>query len=299
MSKHHAIALGLVFGVCLVIPAELVADVYDDFGDSSFWQGVEPNDSVYQPPGLPDPGFDPNLWDMDDPHWTFYPLVCSNPYAEIITGEYADRALRVYADADPLIGKYAFMAAALEGPDPDPNTSTTHWDDTTDHYMLALCYVGGGYEDPNDDRGRAALIMHGNPAVWQAMALLFDFDEQIGEGDAYPHTHLIGLETGNGTEWKILVRVFIDPNAQHTGDPCDFTIYEPSSYNYLDDPKWQGADINQWEREGIWLLYQFEHDPNFQSGDPNGKFVRGTIWKGDKYDWDGTWLLECECSGPT
>jgi hypothetical protein len=52
------------------------------------------------------------------------------------------------------------------------------------------------------------------------------------------------------------------------------------------------------------MLLQFDPngthwDPNRPSdaNDPNCHWLRAAHWTGDKYDWDGTWLLQANCVG--
>jgi hypothetical protein len=142
------------------------------------------------------------------------------------------------------------------------------------------------------------MLMHLDKNLWTTYGWGLNLDAQTGAKDQYPHSYHVDILSENGFDYQNLVRVWIGPNSLYTGDPCDFTVYAPTFYNYLDDPKWEGVNIDEWERQGFWQLFQFESDPNFGTGDPNGKFLRGAIWYGGKYDWDGKWLLECECTGP-
>ncbi len=57
---------------------------------------------------------------------------------------------------------------------------------------------------------------------------------------------------------------------------------------YVEGIDWDGAsggfDQDVDEINGYWLALQLEGD-----GDPNNSILRGAIWDGEKFDWDGTW----------
>jgi hypothetical protein len=46
------------------------------------------------------------------------------------------------------------------------------------------------------------------------------------------------------------------------------------------------------------MLFGYFSDNNPDSADPNGKYLRGAFWNGDKYDWDGQWFLEVDLGDP-
>ncbi len=343
MHRNEVFVLGLFTVACVMAPSVLVADWYDDFTDGSYW-----NDPNYEfnwnlpPPADPPwggPGFDPNDWDLDNPYWSFYPLMSSNGVIECVTTLTGLNLMRIYSEPNPLAPQYTFLGAFVDDKDYDPNTSTTYRDDSTSHYILARFLYPGAQpdiDDPNLDRGAAIMLLHANPANWYAYALDIAFDDKIppwikdpnvdpndyydqfGHGWWAEHqwgTHSINIEAVEGTDWRNFRRVWIDPNGvrdvnsddPNTADPNDTTWLEPPEGgtgisrhrdpNY-DDTKWYGVDLDAWEREGFWVLFQFQLDPNHpdKPGDPNGKYLKAALWNGDKYDWDGQWLLEGELS---
>jgi len=342
MSERCALAFCLAVAVCVMAPTQAVADWYDDFSDGLFWENdPTPPNNVFWVHIDPVPPFDPNLWDMDDPHWSlFTPMAGVGSMVQIVNAQAGGNLMRLYGTPDPLTGLYAFLAAYVDDQDLDPNTSTTYFDDATSHYVLArMIYPGHiwGPDDPNRDCGKANIMIHGNLAVWAGLVFEIDFDDKIPpwvkfpndpnylDADAYQDTfehgwgwyghqwgtHHANLQTGAGTDWRNLRRIWIDPNGVRDVNSSDPNTSDPNDTLWLphlegnnkrdpnhDDPSWYGVDINTWEREGFWLLAQFELDPNHPNkpGDPNGKFFKGAIWQGDKYDWDGTWLLEGELS---
>ena len=284
MRGLDALSLGLAIIVCVLAPNRLVADYHDNFDDGSFWQGVAPNDSIFQPPTLPDPGFDPNLWEIDDPHWSFFTAVSENPLAEIIESDVVHRAVRLYCEATYFFPTDAMIAGYVNDQDRDANTSTAWWGDTGNFYLLCKGYnTDALLDDPNDpngqdpnlDKGSFNLVILADDAVWTGYRFGVDLHNK-----AYPnspwspsewYTTFTAIFAGSGTDWPQIQRTNLDPN----------------------DPNW--ADIDMWERTGMWMLCQFESDG--VAGDPNGKFIRTAIWGGDKFDWDGTWVLEIELNG--
>jgi hypothetical protein len=57
------------------------------------------------------------------------------------------------------------------------------------------------------------------------------------------------------------------------------------------------------EPNGFWFAFQF--DPNDPNGtgdpnDPNNHWLRGAIWEGGKFDWNGQWTIQARlCNNPT
>ncbi len=294
MTKVCALGVGLVVAVCVMAPTHVFADVYDDFSDGHYWE--DPNDEFDFPSGFPygDPGFDPNEWDIDNPHWSFFPLMVGQGYAEVVSNSVLDEALWMWCTYNPIWPGNCFFAAAPDDLDYDPNTSTTYFDDTTNHYAMAWVLYSGAYagqdpnypldpngQDPNEDRGTAMIILHGNADTWQTFAFNLDFGncttnawEPLTE---HHHTHHGNIQVFDGVPFRNAARFWLpeDPN----------------------DPNTPG-DIDMWERTGFWMMLQFEIDPNYDPGDPHGKFLKAAMWNGDKYDWDGTYVLSVQCSGP-
>ncbi len=276
MTRNSAFVLGLVMGVCMAVPA--MADWYDSFFDGDWY--LDANYSDGDKSKLPN--FDANdSWHIDDPQWWFYELAGEIFYETIENGAIR---LRVESPALPFL---FFLAAYIDDGDHDPNTSATYWDDTTNHYLLSLFIYPvnaapdpNDYDDPNWDAGAASLMMHADTAVWTDYNLKLDLDNKAPGGAGGPNTpwapgpyyfHFVSIKSGIGTDFVEMDRIKLWEN----------------------DPNW--TDMDQWEREGIWMLMQYQS--NGVTGDPNGKWMRAAVWPGGKYDWDGTYLLEAELSG--
>ncbi|MBN1342529.1 MAG: hypothetical protein JXQ73_07605 [Phycisphaerae bacterium] len=325
-GKSLVLGACLVAAVCLVAPVSVQADYFDDFSDGVFKRN-DPNNPQYDAndPYYSDPNYmrDPNLWDLDNPDWFVNQLVGVSFSYGIGSDAVADKALRL-AVTGYTIGPAPFgvIAAGVQYANTsigeDPNVSPTWWDDTTDHYFLSWCYYTNYPANPNSDRGRIGLLMHADPIDWTCFVFEKDFDNKAYTGwrlHEY-HTHHLNLQSmaftrvsdpdwGYNPVWNFK-RIWLDPNGcrdwqsldPNTADPNDTTWFDPGEDGArdpnLDDPKWLGIDLDGYERNGFWLLFQFKQDPNYDSGDPNGKFVMGAVWNGDKYDWDGEWLLEGE-----
>jgi len=310
MSKGHLTALGILAVVCMLTPGKLAADYYDDFRDGVF-ERVDPNGYGYDAndPYYTNPIYwtDPNVWDIDNPTWTILKLMGTSYAYGVGSDAVADKALRlsVVGYTFPPI-TMGFVGAVVNTGDTDPNTSPCYWDDTTDHYILAWCYYTNYPADPNDDKGRFFLCIHTDPVAWTCIGFALELDAGTGPLDIHPHcwhAETQGIDFTQATVapyyspfWNF-ERIWVDPNAGDPGsefpDPCDPTLVAPDDY---DDPKWYRVDMNSWERTGVWMLCQFTRDPNFAPGDPNGKFMKGAIWKGGKFDWDGEYLLDREFS---
>ncbi|MBN1345598.1 MAG: hypothetical protein JXQ73_23090, partial [Phycisphaerae bacterium] len=323
--ERSFVFLSVLLSVVLA-PSLVRADFYDDFRDGAYLRqdpngiGYDANDPYYTDPNY---WLDPNVWDIDNPDWSVMDLIGVSFSWNIGSDAIADKALRMavqgYSVGPATLG---VIATSPVCGDPDPNTSPIHWDDTADHYLLVWAYYTNAPADPNDDSGRITLFLHADTVAWTgiSMSLALDNKAYTGWADHQYWTHLIEVEgqnfvrvmtdPWNNPSWE-LTRVWIDTsgiqdsNYPHSDpnrhDPNDTTWYEPpessNRISALDETKWYGQDIEQWERTGYWMLVQFQHDPNFASGDPNGKYLRGAIWHGDKYDWDGEWVVEGHFAG--
>ncbi len=233
----------------------------------------------------------------------------------------ADTAVNLWAD------KHFFTQQGATGfyvkcGDTDPNTSPTWWGDATDHYALAWIYYTGyydpvadghsGYYDPNydpndddpaDDAGVALMMMHLDDANWTGLTFQFRFATWFHP--EYPNMppHHISLGSVAALTGAALRDVWIDPdhadwaNYPSIPDNGDRAVrLHPLPTTYA-GPNFGGEDLNVWERTGFWMLMQFDQDPNTDSGDPNGKYLRGAVWQGDKYDWGEKWVAEGELGG--
>ena len=136
MKKACLFGLGLATVLCLIAPANVVADYYDDFSDGDYTG-------------------DPNGWDIDNPPWEMLNLVGFTVYRGIVGDQ---KALRLFADSS--IWPYAAYFATVDDGDNDPNTSTTYWDDTTNHYLLVRAYYRGNVYSADANR-RIAEVARG------------------------------------------------------------------------------------------------------------------------------------------
>ncbi len=263
------------------------------------------------------------FWDSDNPDWWLYPQLAASPLAQIVSDSVADNALRLACDKYFVL-PWGSLITGVMSLDEDPNTSPTWWDDTTDHYILTWVYYTGyyhpshtdpnkrysyndpnydpNYDDPNDDKGRMLIIMHSTPGTMTGLVFAMDYDNN---DDSKPQTQHANLQAFNfqgdpdhaSANFK---RIWIDPNhagwASYPNLPAGCVYLNPSGDVY-EGPDFGGVNLNGWERSGFWALFQFEQDPNYAPGDPNGKWGRGAIWHGDKYDWDGKWILQGEYGG--
>jgi hypothetical protein len=260
LRRMCALSVGLVIGLCLWPSAPALADYYDNFSDG-------------------DAAGDPNGWDVDNPTWQYGELI-GTYFQESVQ----NNALRLFVD-NTFYPAY-FLGAYVDDGGMDPNTSATWWDDTTDHYFLCKAYNTGALtdpvhgNDPNWDKGSFSIMFHGSVYYWTSYSFKMDLDNKAPGGAGGPtspwppndqHKHYLGLKTGNGLEQYEIQRAWLPEN----------------------DPNW--ADVDTWEREGVWLLIQFTS--NGVTGDPNGKWLKAAIWPGDKYNWNGKYLLSVELSG--
>jgi len=318
--------------LAVATPCPLLADYYDGFDANDIW-GPDPNYANWDgitamgagaPPMLA--VFDANYsWAIDNPQWWIYKLMCNTATSYVDPN---GRAARIILRSNPYSGSYGVMALAPDDNNPDPNTSNTYWDDTTNHYVLVKVYYPGYFaheNDPNYDRGTAAIIMHGHPQLWTGLTFGMGFhncayqngDPNIPLGyelERYWTQHF-NLQAIQGPSVLNIQRLDIDPNGMRargsldpgTRDPNDLTRLAPpeglfgNPYRmpqYNGDPNLRFIDYDQMERDGFWMLMQFEIDPNHSPGDPNGKYLRGAIWPGDKYGWNGQWMLSYHLADP-
>jgi len=323
MRAHVTLAWCLAAAVCVIAPTRLMADWWDDFSDNNFWNDPNFSDGDWTQLDQYDANYG---WEADNPQWWVYALMC-HPDTFIVDANYG--AVRIWCEPHPFIPQFAYCGLAADDGVHSTPESETYWDDTSSHYVLCRAYYPGhpdGPNDPNFDCGKAGIFMHGHPFSQQSLLFMVDFDNKTYEdpcnpgsykwADHHVYTYHANVQSGIGTDFRNLSRIWIDPNGVRdpnrgldwsTADPNDTTWLEPPEGgtgiprhrdpNY-DDPRWYGVSIDAWERNGFWILMQFEIDPNYEPGDPNGKWVKGAIWSGDKYAWDGDWLVVGELSGP-
>ncbi len=303
-------AMNRCWAVCAVLalailPAVSYADFYDDFSDGSYTEST---------------------WQIDNPQWWWYPLYGAGHSATVVNG-----AVRLVADINPYFPIFAMGALAVDDLNYDPTTSATWWDDSTSHYIVCKVYYPGYYTDTNDpnlDRGQCAIVMHGDPDTWTSLLVNMAFHNcAYRKADESYHYELenfwnqhINLQVtrvpppGESDFALNIQRLWCDPNGRRPdddldpnhSDPNDTTKLTPPEGRFgnpyrmpsLDNTKYLGWDFDQMERDGFWLILQFEIDPNYPPGSPQGKWMRSAFWTGDKYDWDGTWCLSYQLSEP-
>jgi hypothetical protein len=244
-----------------------LADLYDGFADGFYER--DPNDPHYDA-NIPY-WTDPNAWDIDNPDWTILEIVGAEYYYNAI-----NKWLRLWVDS-PLI-PYGFLAAVPEYGDADPNTSPSFWDDTTSHYVVAKVRNSGWYEDPNDDRSMGLLFIHADINHWWTFWLVYEFGDNWTQRGGW-----FALAALDGTSDAVITATHIPG---YPGEP-----------NYF-DPNWSDPN-NLWadpnflnEHDGFWMAMQFKSDG--VTGDPNGKWIGAACWDGEKFDWDGNWVLARE-----
>ncbi len=153
-TRFHAVVVAGALLVFLVLScATALADYYDNFDDGQYCQ--DPND-----PDL----FDPNQWDIDNPHWTIEEVL-----GDTFLADASDGWLRLYASS--AWDMYMFIAAGAHDEDLDPNTSATYFDDSAPHYVMARVKVS----DPNT--GESMLFIHGDPVTWTTYCASLEHDD--------------------------------------------------------------------------------------------------------------------------
>jgi hypothetical protein len=327
MRTTCALAVGVGIAVVFAMISPAMADYYDDFSDGYYAR--DPFDPRYDAndPNWTDPN-NPVWWDADNPDWSIGTMVPGAPtLVEIVSDSVADKAVRLWADRHWLV-PYGAVGITVESGDRDPNTSPTWWDDTTDHYILAWIYYTGyynphdpnphrrasfndpnydpNYDDPNDDTGQVFLMMHVDDANWTAFIFHNAFCSYHDEWGNLPKTWAIRSIAYGRPDWPSGDIPFREIHVE-TNDPgwglypnvpwSGLQLWPVSPTNPYGGPNLGGQNIDNWERSGYWMLFQFDHDPNYPPGTEHGKYLRGAIWHGDKYDWDGKWLLEGDLSG--
>ena len=240
MRRYGAVLSAAVMA-CLLVPAVLLADFYDEFYDGDYTGPEDPN----------------VVWDIDDPCWIIYePL--GNPNAVGVV----DGWFRLWT-APSWIASVALIAYP-QTVDLDPNTSETWCGHTVDHYVLARTRNADPQTDPNDDGGESMLLLHASEVTWLGFGFEYPY-RKYGEGAVLPR-----ISSVQGLNWWVYNRHRM----------------------YPDDPN--HAD----EAGGFWMLLAYFSDGNPDASDPNGKYLRAAIWNGEKFDWNGQWLIETDLSDP-
>jgi len=113
-------------------------------------------------------------------------------------------------------------------------------------------YIASWVQFQDPDVGEVVLIVHGSAAAWGGYAL------GVNAGGWFYMDGIIGLD------W---------------------------SYAHYDVYRRYDLDLYN----GFWMALQLIVDdcnyPNHQAGDPNGVYIYGAAWNGDRDDWDGQWDL--------
>jgi len=201
------------------------------------------------------------------------------------------------------------------------------WAYYTDYYDRSRCdgFYDPNYDpndpniayDPNDDRGKAIILMNVDDANWSFLICSLDFDAQTGTNpnDEYAHSYHANLQSlafwrhdeppWNSPVW-VFRRIWIEPNDPAWADYPNLPYGDASGCPHIrpaneqenpyNGPDFGGENIDDWERSGFWFLCQFRQDPNYETGDPNGKWLASAIWHGGKFDWDGKYILQGEFS---
>jgi hypothetical protein len=323
MRGRSAFLVAAAVFACTFAPLVARADYWDDFRDG-YWTR-SPNDPRYDAndPNWTDPN-NPVLWDCDNPDWSVYEIIGSSQVIQVVSDTVAKKALRMATDADPFLYMYGQMGAGVVTDVPNPNTSPTYFDETSDHYALAWVYYTGyepngpnqppysfldprydpNKDDPNRDKGYVMILMNADTEYWTGMGFQVTF-APVSWGPRYRDFAMKGINFfGDGV--RDFRKIWIDPNdpnwAAYPSLPDGFPFRSPPnpSFNPYRGPNYGGAIMPYWYRSGFWMLLQFELDPNRPQypGDPNGKYLKAAVWHGDKYDWDGKWLMEGELSSP-
>jgi len=257
MKSKHVIVAGLVCSAWLLAPGAVLADFYDDFDDRSYCQ--DPND-----PNI----FDPNLWDIDNPHWTIYELTGSQYVEDANSGE-----LYLYVDS---LFVYGFLGAGVDDTGRDPNTSETWWDDSASHYFMARVKYDPNFDptydgDPNHEKGRAGLLMHADPATWTGYGFQFDFDKPPGSNG------WIGIYEVSGADWPRFQGMGIPPLDEPNGF---WMAFQFESDGNPGDPNGKRLRADAWDGDkfdwnGTWRLDVDLGDPNTFHEQPGGYWTIG------------------------
>lgn len=148
--------LGMVCALLGMRAPLLLADFYDSFHDGAYCQ--DPNDPNR---------FDPNLWDIDNPHWTIYEISGDTFQADASAGE-------LHLLVSESLWPAAMIAADVGSGDLDPNTSPTVWNDSLPHYIVARVRYDPAYVDPNENRGMVGVFVHGDMIQVRGYLLRYD-----------------------------------------------------------------------------------------------------------------------------
>ncbi len=259
MGKRWLTVLGAVSALCVGLPSTALGDYFDDFNDGVVLE-------------------DPLAYDIDDPNWNERFVFAGAYQAGVDEGR-----MRITAMMH-LIFRVAFVGWAVEDNIKDPNLTPYFYDASQPHYMLA----NGRTHDENypPTTGMLGVWLHGDFDAWQS----FNFEWEARDG-------WTSLTSYNGLYWMNIITISADDN--NPNYPPEFQ--DPIDPNYPSDA-----------REKMWFMIQFdpngEHwrniDPNYtydsslnDPNDPNCYWLRGAMWKGGKFEWNGSYVLQCNLLG--
>ncbi len=250
MNLHTYRSFRLAAVAVMALGAPLSAAFYDDFADGHYW--ADPNDEPFTEeigwfPLFNNPGFDPSLWDVDNPQWEIRGVIGSTFYADA-----GDGWLRLYGTI-ATVTPHAFISATVNDGIEDPNLSVSAFDDTAPHYVLSKVKI---YDT---EKGEIIVLLQGDYDYWTAYGLSReedseDLDVYYIEGldwEGYQDHHRPDLDEVNGY-W--LAFQFVgdgDPNnsylrgAAWNGEKFDWngawdidfhilTVFDPNEIPYLD-----------------------------------------------------------------
>ncbi len=194
-GKRVVVAVAVSAGMWAA-PATVLADFYDSFNDGHYWQN--PNDEPFNPgvgywPYYNTPDYDPNAWDIDNPHWAIFAVMGQNYLVDA-----GDGSIRFYAGI--YFGTEYFMGAVAVTDDEDPNTSETYFDDSAPHYIVCNFRVW------NPDQGQLVALLHADPVNWTGYAadlelMWHDGDPNDPNNDPNHHNQFMACHL-NATNWN-------------------------------------------------------------------------------------------------
>jgi len=238
MNKGLGFTMVLGIAVCLGAAQATFADYYDEFNDGHYWQ--DPNDEPFDSsigywPWYNTPPYAPNVYDIDNPHWGIVALMGTNYLADA-----GDGWLRLYAEMDWLPN--FFIGAAAIDNDTDPNTSTTYFDDSAPHYILAKFKV----YDPN--RGEILVFMHADATNWTGWGA--DIELEYKDGNPLQHNEFTATHF-NATDWHGQGNQFRNELDTKTGVwmICQFVGDGDPNHSRIKVAAWNG---DKYDWDGFW-----------------------------------------------
>lgn len=289
------------------------AQVYDTISDGAIFQDPNDVDIPVFPPNPSAYSYDPNKFQIDNPHWQPAPL-----YVEPASARIAAAYGRLRCSGEEFIFPdldVVYMGAVVMDDDTDPNTSPRVFDNSGSCYFVVNVRSHDDNWDPGNGMIGAWILgdMLGNQTS-------YDFEMQLNEGWSAIRTYWgpqwIDLDDAQPydegyPEYLWHPDSTFDPNVDpnwwgNPGHPTyDPNFVDPNYGGYTSYKNYKKATIEPMDPMEIrWMLVQYDvnganHDPNFPNdpADPNCHWVRGAAWVGGKYDWDGRYVLEVNIIG--